>query len=221
MSDKIVTCNDLDLLHPSLRAQWEGGVLQCTWRVRVIFGSQTPYEDSARIGLHIFETHRPTAEQRKRYEMRNEDGQRVTRCDGVISWSRHQDNPSTAMDIVVTLDGRMTWDMRNPLVAAGYHALRDAAEALGFQSGGRWKMGYWPHVQMQGEDRVAEAQRLLNALGYDCGEVDGIHGRKTDNALDWFCGTKVRDRGASHIRGRLGPAEWTALWRVARERGVA
>ena len=213
---KITTCNDLDLLHPTLRAAWESGRFISRWRTR----PQMIGQDIARLDLHLLETHRPTAEQRKRYEMRTPEGKRVTRCDGVISWSRHQDNPSTAMDLVVTLDGRMTWDMDDPLVRAGYHALRDAAESLGFESGGRWGWD-WPHVQLWKHDRVAEVQRLLNALGYDCGEVDGIHGRRTDAALDRFGGTGARDRGAAHIRGRLGPAEWTALWRVARERGVA
>jgi len=121
------------------------------------------------------------------------------------------------MDIVMTLDGRLTWDDGDHLVMAGYHALRDAAEVMALESGGRWRMRDWPHIQMRGSDRTAEVQRILTALGYDCGEVDGIHGLRTDAALLAL----MRDRPPDsplpiHRPGRIHPAEWTVLWRIIR-----
>jgi len=221
----IARLTDVDLLHPRLRDSICSGDFEGTWAEHMAAWStqqNAPERDVTRLELHLFETHRPAAEQQKRYETRDAKGRRVTKCDGIVQWSRHQDSPSTAMDLAIKLDGKWTWDTSDPLVRAGYEAIRDAAEALGFESGGRWPMGDYPHVQLWKHDRVAEAQRLLNALGYDCGEVDGIHGRRTDAALSDF----VRDYmlhvdGRIQRQGRIHPDEWTALWTVAREQGVA
>lgn len=54
--------------------------------------------------------------------------------------------------------------------------------------------------------QVKTAQRLLNALGYDCGSVDGIFGAKTKAAVISFQKTKglVAD-------GIIGSKTWNAL----------
>lgn len=44
---------------------------------------------------------------------------------------------------------------------------------------------YYTNPMMRGDD-VQDAQELLNKKGYDCGEADGIFGRKTENATKNF-----------------------------------
>ena len=55
-------------------------------------------------------------------------------------------------------------------------------------------------------DAVREAQTLLNKLGYDCGEVDGIFGWKTLEAVKAF----QEDAGLK-VDGIIGVATWAAL----------
>lgn len=55
-------------------------------------------------------------------------------------------------------------------------------------------------------NEVKTAQRLLNALGYDCGTVDGVFGNKTKTATIAFQNAKKLDAD-----GIIGKATWTAL----------
>lgn len=57
----------------------------------------------------------------------------------------------------------------------------------------------------RGED-VKTLQAQLNALGYDCGDVDGIFGAKTYNAVVKF----QKDRGLA-VDGIVGKNTWAAL----------
>ena len=55
-------------------------------------------------------------------------------------------------------------------------------------------------------DAVRKLQELLNALGYDCGSVDGIFGSKTKAAVLAF--QKANGLGADGI---VGPLTWAKL----------
>ena len=55
-------------------------------------------------------------------------------------------------------------------------------------------------------NQVKTAQRLLNALGYDCGNVDGVFGAKTKAAVMSF--QKAKGLGADGI---IGSKTWNAL----------
>ena len=55
-------------------------------------------------------------------------------------------------------------------------------------------------------DAVRKLQELLNALGYDCGSVDGIFGSKTKAAVLAF--QKANGLGADGI---VGPLTWGKL----------
>lgn len=61
--------------------------------------------------------------------------------------------------------------------------------------------------------QVREAQRLLNALGYEAGPADGRTGARTRAAVRRF----QRDRGLADD-GRIGPATLAALREAARRR---
>jgi len=162
------------------------------------------------LSLQVFECHRPTEEQIKRYNTLNADGTRSTNCDGIVSWSRHQDFPSTAVDFVVLLDNKMTWDTDIPIIQAAYEAIMLAAESLNLQSGGRWpRLRDYPHVQILEEDRVAEVQRLLKEDGYDCGKIDGALGPRTDAMLKKW--TNESYPQIQHFYGRIHPLQWSAL----------
>lgn len=54
--------------------------------------------------------------------------------------------------------------------------------------------------------QVKTLQRLLNALGYDCGEVDGIFGHRTDGAVNVFQADNKLDTD-----GIVGKNTWTKL----------
>ena len=62
---------------------------------------------------------------------------------------------------------------------------------------------------MKGGD-VAVAQAILNARGYNCGEIDGDFGIKTSNMVMAFQG-----ESGLVIDGIVGPATWKALGVVA------
>ena len=68
---------------------------------------------------------------------------------------------------------------------------------------------YWPPRQlrkgMKGGD-VAVAQAILIARGYNCGEIDGDFGTKTNNMVMAFQG-----ESGLVIDGIVGPATWNAL----------
>lgn len=68
---------------------------------------------------------------------------------------------------------------------------------------------YWPPRQIKmgakGGD-VAVAQAILNARGYNCGEIDGDFGTKTHNMVMAFQG-----ESGLVIDGVVGPATWKAL----------
>lgn len=55
-------------------------------------------------------------------------------------------------------------------------------------------------------DAVRKLQELLNALGYDCGSVDGIFGSKTKAAVLAF--QKANGLG---VDGIVGPLTWAKL----------
>ena len=56
--------------------------------------------------------------------------------------------------------------------------------------------------------QIAEAQRLLNALSYSAGSVDGVYGSKTERAIVQF----YKDNGKV-FDGKLGENELDALKR--------
>lgn len=55
-------------------------------------------------------------------------------------------------------------------------------------------------------EAVKDAQRLLNAKGYDCGAVDGIFGKKTDAAVRLF-----QNANGLIVDGIIGEKTWKAL----------
>lgn len=55
-------------------------------------------------------------------------------------------------------------------------------------------------------NQVSTIQRLLNALGHSCGDVDGIFGSKTENAVRAFQKAKSLD-----VDGIVGADTWNAL----------
>lgn len=55
-------------------------------------------------------------------------------------------------------------------------------------------------------NQVKTLQRLLNAIGYSCGDVDGSFGPKTNEAVKKF--QKVR---GLEVDGSVGPKTWAAL----------
>lgn len=55
-------------------------------------------------------------------------------------------------------------------------------------------------------EAVKDAQRLLNAKGYDCGSVDGIFGKKTDAAVRLF-----QNANGLIIDGIIGAKTWEKL----------
>lgn len=55
-------------------------------------------------------------------------------------------------------------------------------------------------------NEVKTLQRLLNALGYDCGKVDGIFGSKTLIAVKEF-----QTKQGLTVDGIVGKDTWTAL----------
>ena len=55
-------------------------------------------------------------------------------------------------------------------------------------------------------NQVKTLQRLLNALGYACGEVDGIFGHRTDGAVNVY----QADKGLE-VDGVVGRNTWSAL----------
>ena len=55
-------------------------------------------------------------------------------------------------------------------------------------------------------NQVKTLQRLLNALGYSCGNVDGSFGPKTLEAVKKFQKAKGLD-----VDGYCGPKTWAAL----------
>ncbi len=92
--------------------------------------------------------------------------------------------------------GTQTWAA---LVEAGYH-LGD-------------RLVYLRHPMLRGDD-VATLQRLLGALGFDAGRVDGIFGPNTKSALDEF----QRNTGLT-VDGVCGPATRQTLERLSARRG--
>ena len=42
------------------------------------------------------------------------------------------------------------------------------------------------------EDAVSKVQRYLNILGYDAGVVDGLYGKKTEHALNFFTQSAIK-----------------------------
>jgi N-acetylmuramoyl-L-alanine amidase len=82
----------------------------------------------------------------------------------------------------------------------------------GYQLGDR--LLYLVEKMLRGDD-VYELQRALGSLGFDTGRVDGIFGRKTQEALEGF------QRNAGVITdGICGPATLDALRRVTRVGGA-
>lgn len=51
----------------------------------------------------------------------------------------------------------------------------------------RWNGMVWPLKRIEvSEEAITAVQTALNALGYDCGETDGIYGYKTEAAIKAF-----------------------------------
>ena len=65
---------------------------------------------------------------------------------------------------------------------------------------------YVPTEIVFGAGSDSKLQELLNALGYDCGSVDGIFGSKTKAAVLAF--QKANGLGADGI---VGPLTWAKL----------
>ncbi len=63
--------------------------------------------------------------------------------------------------------------------------------------------------------QVAQLQDMLNKLGYDCGTVDGVFGRKTQTAVK-----KFQADAALTKDGVVGPATWQALNEAYTPEGV-
>jgi lysozyme len=61
---------------------------------------------------------------------------------------------------------------------------------------------------IEGDD-VKELQRRLNELGYDVGQVDGIFGQKTDEAVKDF---QAKYFGLAEADGKVGTRTWEKLW---------
>ena len=101
-------------------------------------------------------THRPAAEQFILYckgRRRIADGSWVvdedpktavvTNCDGTFKVSRHNLMPSEAIDFLVKIAGKVSWDHRE------YEPVGLLAEQRGLIWGGRWpKLQDYPHVEL-------------------------------------------------------------------------
>ena len=72
------------------------------------------------IDFGVSEGHRPTARQQKLYAQgRTEPGKIVTRVDGITQKSRHQTNPSEAVDLYAYYNGRAQWKQIDLAYIAG------------------------------------------------------------------------------------------------------
>ena len=66
----------------------------------------------------------------------------LTECDGYVRLSRHNLNPSEALDLVAFIAGKVTWAW------AEYEAVGLMGEARGLRWGGRFPKGDGPHLEL-------------------------------------------------------------------------
>ncbi|HDX0898255.1 TPA: M15 family metallopeptidase [Stenotrophomonas maltophilia] len=65
-------------------------------------------------------------------------------------------NHGYAMDSVLHVDGKPTWDMNDPHVREGYMLFGEMVQAVGLDWGGAWaSLKDYPHVEMKSQCRVA------------------------------------------------------------------
>jgi len=79
----------------------------------------------------------------------------------------------------------------------------------------RWKLGdrslYVQDAPLMRGDDVAALQARLTEMGFDCGRVDGIFGRRTESAVKEF-----QKSVGETVDGKCGPATMIALIRLTR-----
>lgn len=99
------------------------------------------------------------------------------------------------------------WAQEPPALKDEQIPAQGAGEATAGENGGKTVMIEMSILKNGSKGaQVKTLQRLLNALGYDCGEVDGIFGQATRAAVVAY--QKARGLTADGI---VGKATWTAL----------
>lgn len=130
----------LNDLHPQLRAKY--------LELVPLFKAAAPGRT-----LVVTCTYRSVAEQLALYREgrteRNgvwvvEDGSKVvTYCDGSLAKSEHNYQPARALDVAVTVGGKITWDYRE------YLPIGLVADKVGLVWGGNWShLKDYPHLQL-------------------------------------------------------------------------
>lgn len=138
-------------------------------------------------------------------------GKVVTNIDGFTKLSQHNYLPCQAIDIgLFNAQGKYLED--SPL----YKHVKRGAAVLGLDWGGDWeKFVDQPHIEIPASQcfqgsRVREAalqwQRYLQAAGAYAGAMDGLFGRRSEDALVKVIGTRVRDMaGWAKLFKKFGP----------------
>jgi len=67
----------------------------------------------------------------------------VTNCDGRAKKSKHNSQPSTALDFCVVIGGKVSWDARE------YAPVGELARRQGLVWGGDWTLKDFPHLELK------------------------------------------------------------------------
>lgn len=109
---------------------------------------QTAYEaDYPGRKLFISCSFRAPEEQRRLYAQgRTAPGQIVTNCDGFQKKSNHNHFPARALDLAVSIGGKVSWD------EAHFYPLHEYCARYGLVWGGDWeKFKDYPHIELPKE----------------------------------------------------------------------
>lgn len=93
-------------------------------------------------------------------------------------------------------------------IPAGLYSAEEIAAALPVFAAGEGQAVFLLRLGSRGSD-VIRLQAALNALGYDCGEADGIFGAKTEAAVRRF--QRAQQLAVDGVAGRM---TWAAIERA-------
>lgn len=134
-SDSLGSCH-YELVDKWLKVKDEYEAAHSEYRLRETCGYRSP-EEQARLYAHGRNNGRPI----------------VTQIDGVTRLGRHNQFPAEALDFVVLIGGKVTWD------PDAYAAVGAIAKRYGLVWGGDWEFKDLAHLQLPGPNSIAVDSR--------------------------------------------------------------
>lgn len=111
--------------------------------------------DNSPLEFQITHGKRTVNEQKELYAQgRTKPGKIVTDCDGVKKVSKHNYTPSKAVDVVIKINGEITWDEKYyKQLGAHILSVSDSLFLAGkiskqIEWGGHWKKKDYPHYEI-------------------------------------------------------------------------